>query len=375
MSWANSNKYRDPELGGKLLNRIRDLAAEAAGRLGRPLNLMEVCGTHTMAMARLDLRSLLGENLRILSGPGCPVCVTDQRDIDRMLALAAQPGVIVTTFGDLIRVPGTDSTLLEEKAHGRDIRVVYSPLDSVEFAAAHPNRSVVFLGIGFETTAPVVAVAVEQALRRGLTNFSVFSELKLALPGIEAVISDPELALDGLVLPGHVGVVVGEKAFTFISERCKLPAVIAGFEPVDILCALAALLKDILAGKTRVVNQYRRVVRKDGNPTAIARINKFFRKKDAVWRGLGMLPATGLALKQKFSGLDAEQRFELTIEETRPPKGCRCGDILRGRATPFECHLFGSNCTPARPVGPGMVSSEGACAAYYQNRGEQIGAR
>lgn len=366
MSWKTVNDYRDPQLGKQLLQHVEKLAQQAAEQQGRPIKLMEVCGTHTMVLARSGIRSLLGKHLEILSGPGCPVCVTSQTDIDRMLALSREPGVIITTFGDMMRVPGSQTTLLEEKSQGRDIRIVYSPLDSLEIAASNPDRQVIFFGIGFETTIPVVAVALEQALRRRLTNFMLFSVQKLALPGIAAVLADPELKLDGLILPGNISVVVGESAFRFIAEQYQLPSVIAGFEVTDMLAGIATILESMLAGQAQIINNYNRVVAQTGNTKAQELMAKYFEPLPAEWRGLGTIPATGLALRQEYNQLDAAQHFVLPVEHQRELPGCRCGDILRGKATPFECKLYGNRCSPLQPVGPCMVSSEGTCAAYYQ---------
>ncbi len=375
MSWKTINDYRDPHLGKQLLQHVQKLAQQAAEQQGRPIKLMEVCGTHTMALARSGIRSLLGEHLQILSGPGCPVCVTSQTDIDRMLALSREPGVIITTFGDMMRVPGSNTTLLEEKSQGRDIRIVYSPLDSLEIAASNPDRTVIFLGIGFETTIPVVAVALEQAIRRELNNFMLFSVQKLALPGVAAVLADPELKLDGLILPGNVSVIVGEGAFQFIADQYHLPSAICGFEVTDMLSGIAAILENILAGKAQVINNYNRVVTSVGNPKARELMEKYFEPLPAEWRGLGTIPATGLALRKEYSKFDTTQHFVIQVEPQKELPGCRCGDILRGKATPFECKLYGNRCNPVQPVGPCMVSSEGTCAAYYQfdQRREQVG--
>lgn len=353
------SKFRDPGLAQRILERIKSKATNN-------LVLMEVCGTHTMAISRLGLRGLLAGRMDLRSGPGCPVCVTDTGDIDRMIAFAGIPGVILATFGDMMRVPGSRSSLIQEKAGGCDIRVVYSPLDAIQLAAANPGKEIIFLGVGFETTVPVVALALEEVARQDLSNFSVYSAHKLTPPAVGALLREDGIKIDGLICPGHVSSVIGRRAWEFVGKDCGIPAVIAGFEPVDILGALDILLNLLKSGKPGVVNGYTRAVREDGNVHAQVLIDKYFEPTPSLWRGLGLIPDSGLGLKKEYARYDAERRFPVNVPRVPPPGGCACGEVLRGRIIPPECLLFGSACTPAGPVGPCMVSGEGACAAYYK---------
>jgi len=357
------NKFRDPEPARRILKRIKNKTA-------RNLVLMEVCGTHTMAISRMALQDVLAGQLDLRSGPGCPVCVTDTADIDRAIAYAGIPNVILATFGDMMRVPGSSSSLTREKARGSDIRIVYSPLDAVKLAGENPQREVIFLGVGFETTVPVVALALEQAVKLDLPNFSIFSLHKLTPPAVEALLQDQDININGFVCPGHVSSVIGRRAWDFLGTKYGIPAVITGFEPVDILGSLAILLNMIQAGEARTVNFYTRAVREEGNSSARLLIEKFFGKVPASWRGLGLIPESGLQLKREYTRYDAEKRYPVSVTPALPPSGCACGDVLKGKLIPPECALFGGACTPEDPAGPCMVSSEGACAAYYKyNRG------
>ena len=343
-----------------LLEAIRE---EAVGG-----TLMEVCGTHTMAIARSGLRSLLPSHLELLSGPGCPVCVTAQGDIDQVIELARRPGIILATFGDMMRVPGTESSLQEERARGADIRVVYSPLDALELARQYPEREVVFLGIGFETTAPTVAVTIEQAAAEKVANFSVWSVHKVVPPALEAIFSDPEIAVDGLICPGHVSAVIGVEPYTVLAQKYHKPCVITGFEVEDILQGVYMLVRQLRKGTAAVEIQYRRIVRPQGNPVAGQVMERMFTTVEARWRGLGTISDSGLFIKPAYESWDARRKFDIPEIEDRPIKGCSCGEVLRGRITPRQCPLFGRGCTPLQPVGPCMVSQEGACAAYYRYR-------
>ncbi|NLU49954.1 MAG: hydrogenase formation protein HypD [Syntrophomonadaceae bacterium] len=342
---------------------LREIRAEQL-----ELSLMEVCGTHTMAIAKSGLRGLVPPNLKLLSGPGCPVCVTAQGDIDAVIELVRKPGVTLATFGDMMRVPGTDSSLQEERSRGADIRVVYSPLDALELASQHPEREVVFLGIGFETTAPAVAVALEEAVRRGLKNFSIMVLHKLVPPALEVIFSDPDLVVDGLICPGHVSAVIGTAPYEALVEKYHKPCVVTGFEPRDILEGIYMLLRQLRNGQARVEIQYRRVVKPEGNPIAREAINRVFQPAAARWRGLGLIPDSGLEIRPEYEQWDARKKLGITEIEDRPIKGCSCGEVLRGKLAPNDCPLFGQRCTPMRPVGPCMVSQEGACAAYYRYR-------
>lgn len=359
-------RFRDPELGRRILEDVQVLAGRAADALGRKVRFMEVCGTHTVAISQLGLRGLLGDKVELLSGPGCPVCVTDQADIDLVVELARLPGVTVATFGDLLRVPGTSSSLDKERSSGKSIKVCYSPWEAVELAVAIPERRVIFVGIGFETTAPAVAVSLNEAIRRGISNFYLLSLHKLVPPVMQALASDPDLKIDGFLLPGHVSTIIGRREFELALEGAGKPSVIAGFEPVDILVALKLLLEQLVSGTASVVNGYPRAVREEGNTQAKKIMSEFFVPADASWRGLGMVPRSGLKLRPQYISRDAASVFEVRIPPAVPRRGCRCGEVLSGRITPRACALFGLVCTPESPAGPCMVSSEGACAAYYR---------
>lgn len=326
---------------------------------------MEVCGTHTMAAARSGLRTLLPAGVRLSSGPGCPVCVTAPGYVAAACALARRPGVVVATFGDMVRVPGGDVSLEEERARGADVRPVYSTLDALALARRLPGREVVFLGVGFETTAPTVAAAVRTARDEGIENFSVLVAHKTMPGALRALATAPDIALDGLLCPGHVSTVTGEGIYRFLPAEFGIPCAIAGFEPLEILLGIESLLGQILEGQPRVENVYRWVVRPGGNARARAVMEEVFEACDAEWRGIGTIPGSGLRLRAAFAAFDAGRRFSIRVPHVAPPRGCLCGRILRGVAEPADCPLFGRSCTPRRPVGPCMVSSEGACAAAY----------
>lgn len=351
--------FKDPELARGLIETIHRLAPEHA-------TLMEVCGTHTVAIARNGIRDLMPEGLRLASGPGCPVCVTCNRDIDTVIALARIPNVTITTFGDMTRVPGSTSSLLAEQAAGRSVEIVYSPLDALAFAKAHPEREVVFVGVGFETTTPLVAMAIKRAKAMGLSNFTVFAAHKNMPGALELLVGDPTLELDALILPGHVSTIIGAEPYRFLAEKYGIPGVITGFEPVDVLQGIAMLVRQLHEGRAEIEIAYARGVMPEGNPVALAAIDEVFEICTATWRGLGDIPGSGYRIRDEFANFDAVRRFEPNVEPTRDPKGCRCGDVLRARIAPNECPLFRTVCTPENPVGPCMVSSEGSCAAYYR---------
>ena len=360
--------FRNPQLARELIAAINRTVAET----GRPLNLMEVCGTHTMSIGRYGFRSVMPEGLTLLSGPGCPVCVTANEDIDRAIALARIPGVTVTTFGDMMRVPGSSTTLSAEKAAGRDVRMVYSPLDALDLAEREPERQVAFIAVGFETTAPAIAATILEAQARSLANFSVFCAHKTTPAALRAIADDPATNIDGFILPGHVSTITGLAPYRFLVDEFHIPGVVTGFEPVDILTSIELLCRMAARGEARIENAYQRGVAQNGNPVARALVEQVFEPCDAVWRGLGMLPASGLAVRPEFARFDARRRFsaelEALAEPVREPAGCRCGDVLRGAIAPSACPLFGRACTPEHPVGPCMVSSEGSCAAYWRYR-------
>lgn len=336
---------------------------------GPPVTLMEVCGTHTVAIARMGLRGLLPPGVRLLSGPGCPVCVTPTGTFDEALHLVRNAGVTLVTYGDALRVPGSDGTLAEARAQGGDVRVVYAVSDALAAARREPDRQVVFLGLGFETTSPTVAWALGEAEREGIGNFSVLSAHKALLPALEALVRDPGLGVDGLLCPGHASMVLGAKAYEPLAEQYHVPCVVAGFEPDDILLALLRLLRQAERGEARVENAYPRAVRPEGNPAARAALAEAFERVDAAWRGLGELPGSGYEVAPRFAAHDARRRLLAGVEVVgREPAGCRCADVLRGRLAPDDCPLFGAPCTPQAPVGACMVSSEGACGARFRFR-------
>ena len=351
--------FRDPEVARTLVEAIHSTAQE-------PCTLMEVCGTHTMAIAKHGLRGLMPETIKLLSGPGCPVCVTANPDIDLAIEMARQPGVILTTFGDMMKVPGSYSSLSAEKAEGRDVRVVYSPLDSLALAEREPDKHVVFLGVGFETTAPTVALTIKEAARRGLSNWSALSLHKTVPGALQALVNDPEVRVTGFILPGHVSTIIGTGPYEFLAAEYGVPGVITGFEPVDVLQGVWMLARQLAEGRAEIEIAYGRGVDASGNRAVIAAMEAAFEPCDSEWRGIGVIPGTGLALRPEFSRYDARVRVPVTPPEPREIKGCQCGDVLRGVVLPFDCKLFGRACTPEHPVGPCMVSSEGSCAAYYR---------
>lgn len=345
---------------------LRRLAADLAAETRAGLTVMEVCGTHTMAIARYGLRELLPPTLRLVSGPGCPVCVTAMHDLDRVIALARLPQVTMVTFGDLLRVPASRSSLAAERAAGADVRVVYSPRDAVEMAAAEPEREVVFAGIGFETTAPTVAAALLEARQRRIGNFSVLSMHKTMPLPLRALLDLGETPISGFLLPGHVSVVTGTACYQFLAREYGVAGVVAGFEAQDVLLALLMLVR---MREPRIEIEYTRAVRPEGNVVAQRLLDEVFEPDDADWRGLGVIPGSGLRLRAAFADVDAAQRFRVDPGPSLEPAGCRCGEVLRGVTDPAECALFGRRCTPQDPVGACMVSSEGACAARYRFRG------
>ncbi|WP_294438173.1 hydrogenase formation protein HypD [uncultured Slackia sp.] len=353
------NDFKDPTLARGLIESIQKLAPEHA-------TLMEVCGTHTVAIARNGIRSLMPEGCRLASGPGCPVCVTSNHDIDAVIALARVPGVILTTFGDMTRVPGSTSSLLKEQAAGRDVRIVYSPLDALAIAKENPERQVVFVGVGFETTTPLIAIAIKRAKAMGLANFSVFAAHKNMPNAMDVLMRDPNLKVDALILPGHVSTIIGMEPWRFLAEKYGIPGVITGFEPLDVLEGIAMIMRQLHEGRAEIENAYTRGVMPQGNPVALAAIDEVFETCTATWRGLGPIEGSGYRIREEFAQFDALRRFEPEIEPTQEPKGCRCGDVLRGIMAPNECPLFRRVCTPENPVGPCMVSSEGSCAAYFR---------
>ncbi|QLA16832.1 hydrogenase formation protein HypD [Desulfolutivibrio sulfoxidireducens] len=354
--------FKDPALCRRLLARLTDEATT-------PMRFMEVCGTHTVAIFQSGLRSLLPKTVIHLTGPGCPVCVTHESEVAAYLELAGRDEVIIATFGDLMRVPGPKGRNLKTaSAEGAAVEVVYSPFDALALAKAHPDRTVVFLGIGFETTAPTVAATIRLAREQGLTNFLVMSFHKLVPPALRALLADPEAKIDAFLLPGHVSAVIGAAPYAFLADDYRVPSVITGFEPLDILQALLYITEMRRENTPRVINEYSRVVAQGGNPKALAVMAEVFAPVDALWRGLGVLPQSGLAISEAYAEFDAFKVLGITLKDHPPLPGCRCGEVLKGKLSPNQCPLFAKACTPATPVGPCMVSTEGGCAAYYKYR-------
>lgn len=364
------DEFRDKELGKRLLARIVEQVPLARRVLGReadaPLKIMEVCGGHTHVIFKYGIEALLPETLELVHGPGCPVCVLPMGRVDHAIELASRPEVTFCSFGDALRVPGSTRSLLQAKALGADVRTVYSPTDALAIARANPDREVVLFGLGFETTTPSTALVVLDAAATGVTNFSVFSNHITIPETLEALLSDPDATIDGFVAPGHVTMVIGEAPYAPIVAKHEKPMVIAGFEPLDLLQSVSMVLDQLIAGEARVDNQYRRVVRREGNLQAQAVIAEVFEPRETFeWRGLGQIPRSGLTLRPAYARFDAEKRFPIQSANVADPKACQCGSVLRGALQPWECKVFGTACTPETPIGSCMVSSEGACAAFY----------
>ncbi len=358
----NIQQFKNPALARELIEVIRNLAQKIA----RPVRLMEVCGTHTVSIARFGIRDLMPDNIQLASGPGCPVCVTSNHDIDTVIALSRLPQVVITTFGDMTRVPGSTSSLIAEQAEGHDIRIVYSPLDALDIASTNPDREIVFVGVGFETTTPLIAQTILRAHAQHIKNFSVYVAHKNMPNALKVIVDDPETTIDAFILPGHVSTIIGAKPYQFLADDYKMPCVITGFEPVDILQGIAMILEQIATGSHTIEIAYARAVMSFGNPHAQHAIDEVFDVVDAEWRGLGTIPQSGYALAQKYQAFDACERLHPCVETTVEHKGCKCGEVLRGIITPDACPLFHKVCTQVNPIGPCMVSSEGACAAYYR---------
>jgi hydrogenase expression/formation protein HypD len=354
------DEYRDPTTARALVARITQLAGE------REFKFMEVCGGHTHTIYRHGIEHVLPPAVELVHGPGCPVCVIPMGRVDDAISVAKEPGVIFTSFGDMMRVPGGQGNLLKAKAEGADVRFVYSPLDALRIATDNPGRQVVFFAVGFETTAPSTALTLLQARSRQIRNFSVFCNHVTIVPPIKAILESPDLRLDGFLGPGHVSTVIGQRPYRFVPAQYHKPLVTAGFEPLDILQAIAMLLAQIRDGRCQVENQYSRVVREQGNPRALSVLAEVFELRPHFeWRGLGFISQSALKLRPEFADFDAEQRFPIPNVRVADPKACQCGEVLKGVIKPWECKVFGTGCTPETPIGTCMVSSEGACAAYY----------
>jgi hydrogenase expression/formation protein HypD len=339
---------------------------ELVKKIGRPLKLMEVCGTHTVEIFRHGIRSVIPGTITLLSGPGCPVCVTSIRDVDAAISIAKRPGTVLVTFGDMMRVPGGRQSLMEARSEGADVRVMYSPMDALNLARTDPERQVVFFATGFETTSPLIAGTVFAADRAGVKNFTIFSSHKTVPLALKALLDSPDVKVDGFILPGHVSTMIGLAPYAFIAEQYRKPSAVTGFEAQEILLGITMIVRQIAAGEARIENAYPGVVNRDGNPKAMEILNDVFEPADAYWRGIGILPGTGLKLRDKYRGFDAEARFHPETTGVAEPELCSCGDILRGVKVPTECPIFGTGCTPDNPVGPCMVSTEGSCSAYYK---------
>lgn len=358
------DEYRSIKLVNKLTRQIHDLGVSGQ------INIMEVCGTHTQSFFRFGVDKLLPDNIRLISGPGCPVCVSPQEYIDSAIALAAREKVIIATFGDMLRIPGSSSTLEKQRAKGGEIKVVYSPLDSLRIARENPMHRVVFLAVGFETTIPTVGLTILKAGKERINNLSFFCALKLIPPALDYLLRDKRLNLSGLLCPGHVTSIIGTAAYEFVTKKYNIPCCVAGFEPVDILEGIYIILKQIRSANPRVSNEYTRIVKKQGNPKAKRVISRVFKDADSCWRGLGNIPHSGLVIRKEFSQFDARNVFGImpTAHRRRATAKCRCGDVLKGLIRPSACPSFARACTPDNPAGPCMVSQEGACSIYYKYR-------
>lgn len=361
------DEFRDPTKAKILLKEIRALVKSIEITKTRPLYIMEVCGGHTHAIFRYGVETMLPDEIELVHGPGCPVCVLPMGRVDDCVALAETPGVIFTTFGDAMRVPGSKKSLLQARAEGCDVRMVYSPLDSLALAKENPDKQVVFFALGFETTMPSTALTILQAEREGVENFTVFCNHITIIPTIKAILDSPELSLDGFLGPGHVSMVIGDSSYDFIADHYKRPLVITGFEPLDVLQGIWMVLKQIKEGRSEIENQYNRVVPSEGNAAALEAIAKVYELREFFeWRGLGSIDHSGIRIREPYAKFDAEQQFSIPALKIADPKSCQCGEVLKGVIKPWDCKVFGTECTPETPLGALMVSSEGACAAYYQ---------
>lgn len=364
------DEFRDPQKAQGLLREICDLVGRIDRCRKRPLGIMEVCGGHTHTIFRYGVNRMLPEEVEFIHGPGCPVCVLPRGRVDDCVTLAQRPEVIMTTFGDAMRVTGSKKSLLQAKAEGADVRMVYSPSDALKLAKANPEKEVIFLALGFETTMPSTALTVLQAQREGISNFSLFCNHITIIPTIKAVLDSPDLQVDAFLGPGHVSMVIGTEPYRFIADRYRKPIVIAGFEPLDILQSVWMVLKQMADRRCEVENQYRRVVPEAGNAQALEAIHAVFELREFFeWRGLGSIDYSGVRMRQAFAGFDAERKFPMPNVKIADPTSCQCGEVLKGVIKPPQCKVFGTACTPENPLGALMVSTEGACAAYYNYGG------
>ncbi|MBO6549765.1 MAG: hydrogenase formation protein HypD [Rhizobiales bacterium] len=370
------DEFRDPEMAKTLLKQIEALTLEIPKASKRPLQIMEVCGGHTHSIFKFGIETMLPDCIELVHGPGCPVCVLPMGRVDDCIAIAETPNMIFTTFGDAMRVPGSKKSLLQAKAEGCDIRMVYSPLDALELAKNNPDKEVSFFGLGFETTMPSTALTVLQAEADSVENFSLFCNHITIIPTIKAILDSPDLKLDGFLGPGHVSMVIGNSPYNFIANHYKRPLVVAGFEPLDVLQSIWMVLKQIKEGRHEIENQYNRIVPDDGNNIALQSIGKVFELREFFeWRGLGSIDHSGVKIRDEYAKFDSEKKFDLPSLKIADPKSCQCGEVLKGVIKPWECKVFGELCTPETPLGSLMVSSEGACAAYYQYGGALMEAK
>ncbi|MEQ8752970.1 MAG: hydrogenase formation protein HypD [Coleofasciculus sp. G1-WW12-02] len=361
------DEFRDPQKAKALLREIQTLTTQLGKTSTQPLKVMEVCGGHTHSIFKYGLEEILPDTIELIHGPGCPVCVMPRGRLDDAIAIADYPNVILTTFGDAMRVPGSQKSLLQAKAAGADIRMVYSPLDSLKIAKENPDKEVVFFGIGFETTAPSTALTILQADTEGIKNFSMFCNHVLVIPALQALLDNPDLQLDAFIGPGHVSMVIGTEPYQFIAQHYQKPIVVSGFEPLDILQSLWMILQQLIQGRCEVENQYDRIVQPQGNRVALDAMNTVFEVRQKFeWRGLGDIPNSGFKICPKYAQFDAEVKFTVPNRQVADHKACQCGEILKGVMKPWQCKVFGTACTPENPIGTCMVSSEGACAAYYK---------
>ena len=364
------DEFRDPDRARALtyeIHRLVERIARTRGGLERPLQIMEVCGGHTHSIFRYGIHQMLPPEVEFVHGPGCPVCVLPMGRVDDCVALAERPEVIFTTFGDAMRVPGSSKSLLKAKADGADVRMVYSPLDALTIARANPHREVIFFGLGFETTMPSTAMTVLQAQAGRFENFSLFCNHITIIPTLKAILDSPDLRLDGFLGPGHVSMVIGTRVYRFIAEQYKRPITVAGFEPLDVLHSVFMVLRQIAEGRCEVENQYARIVPEDGNAQALSAIQQVFESREFFeWRGLGSIEHSGVRIRDTFAAFDAERKFPVANLQLADPQACQCGEVLKGVIKPHQCKVFGTACTPDKPLGALMVSSEGACAAHYR---------
>ncbi len=378
--WSNFMKYvdefRDPVKARTLLNEIDQLVGQIDIVKNRPLQIMEVCGGHTHSIFRYGLQNMLPREVEFVHGPGCPVCVLPMGRVDDCVALAEIPHVIFTTFGDAMRVPGSKKSLLQAKAEGADVRMVYSPLDSLKLARENPDKEVIFFGLGFETTMPSTALTVLQAKKDGIENFSLFCNHITIIPTIKAILDSPQLEIDGFLGPGHVSMVIGIRPYDFIADHYHKPIVVAGFEPLDVLHSMWMVLKQLAEGRHEVENQYNRIVPDHGSVPALEAVQEVFELREFFeWRGLGSIDHSGVRLRDKYADYDAERKFPVPNLKIADPKSCQCGEVLKGVIKPRQCKIFGTQCIPETPMGALMVSTEGACAAYYNYGRVQIEGR